>query len=69
MVSILTHTFGDWHRASLLINHPFPSFKKEGFVFVASLLITFSLEGEGNPPTLHAELVSASIERQARTAK
>jgi len=44
-VSILTHKFGDWHRASLLINHQFgssfiprmkpraaklPSFKKEG---------------------------------------
>ena len=33
MVSVLTIKFGDWHRASPLINHPFPSFEKEGFVF------------------------------------
>lgn|GEM_PF-3652132 len=33
MVSVLTNKFGDWHRASPLIDHPFPSFEKEGFVF------------------------------------
>jgi hypothetical protein len=35
VVPILTHKFGDRHRASLLINNPFLSFEKEGFNFFA----------------------------------